>query len=192
MRRLMLAACVVAGLAVMPSSAQAWDANECADWYAKTGQIHEDCKWWTPPPPPEPEQIEVCRDGVIVTIPETAQLPTDTAPPCPVPPTPPEPETPVPPTPPTPPEPPAPETPDTPGPNIPEPLGPDDLEPKEESDIGTPVLVEGKERVPSNEEIVEADTDTLPYTGLPILAMFLLGGALSVGGKWLRGRTFRG
>jgi hypothetical protein len=191
MRRLLLPVCALAAFMLMPSSASAWTPQDCLDHFNETGYVHEDCQgWWNPPPPPPAKEIPVCREGRQLMVPADQVLPTDEvlpniATPCSPPPPPPPPDDEyvppvIPPT--TPPD--TPNIPDT--DVIPPPVEVDD---EPEVDIGEPVSeVGGNEQVPSNPQVVEMDTDTLPYTGAPVLALGLLGGAFALAGFALRRR----
>lgn len=82
MKRTPIALGIVIGVAIMFATmapAGAWDEQECADWYAETGEIHEDCTWWTPPTTaPSTTSTTVVTPSTTVAInPEPAPVDTD-------------------------------------------------------------------------------------------------------------------
>jgi hypothetical protein len=174
--RLKKYAILVAALAaflVFAAPVMAWTPQDCADWYAQTGEIHPDCTNWTPPPPEIPP---------VVTPPETPPVvppvPPETPPVPPVQPQPPAPPV----TPETPPVPPVvpdtppvvPETPTPPG----EVVGVEDVKPNK---IKAEVPVEKATPVTTNAQ-------ELPFTGLPLVGLALGGLGLSAGGAALKRR----
>lgn len=200
MRKLLTIA-VIAGAAVaatIPSTASAWThcgtpqaESDCPPIHACVdGVLTEvpDNGQYTPAEEcaPPPKTITVCLNGEEITVPENEMPAGATEGECaPVVPPPNQPEAPVPgPTPPTP------DTPDT--DTIPPPV--EDTPPEGEGHVGTPGLVKGKEQstpenLPIEEERVAADTDTLPYTGLGLGFVALLGAVLLAVGLIGRRRT---
>lgn len=190
MKRLMpLAVAAIAVLALIPSSAMAWDADDCAAYYEQTGLIHPDCQWWTPPPPPP--NVTVCVNGETVTVPED-QVPEGAVPgECAVVPPPEQPpeQPPVQP-------PPPPEQPDQ--PNLPDTeVVPDEERPTAHTpprgDIGRPVhVVAGVEQAEAPEQVEQAAATELPYTGLNLPIVAALGAVMAFGGFAVRRAADRG
>jgi outer membrane biosynthesis protein TonB len=164
------AALAAVGSLALAAPAMAWDEQECADWYAEHGTVHEDCQ--SPPPPPEEEQPPVA--------------PSPTPPPAP-------PAPPAPPVPASPPQSPAaPEAPPTPPEQAPEKQGKPDRGPrastkgKQEQRSGGAVQAQPAATVTQTES---ATAGTLPYTGVPAGLLGLGGAGLAAAGAALRRRV---
>jgi outer membrane biosynthesis protein TonB len=164
------AALAAVGSLALAAPAMAWDEQECADWYAEHGTVHEDCQ--SPPPPPEEEQ------------PPVAPSPTP-APPVPASP----PQSPA-----TPPQSPAaPEAPPTPPEQAPEKQGKPDRGPrastkgKQEQRSGGAVQAQPAATVTQTESATAGGT--LPYTGVPAGLLGLGGAGLAAAGAALRRRV---
>jgi LPXTG-motif cell wall-anchored protein len=167
---------VVVLLGLSAPAAMAWDAQECADWWAEHGTVHPDChpiekKHPTPPPapvpPPPPPPAPVAPAPVAPAPAPVAPAPVAPAPVAPAP-------APVAPA-------PAPKSDTAP------------VAPKQENH-GVKGKVETREEVATAPvAMFQADTSpstgTLPLTGANALIQVLLGGFSLAGGGFLFRRT---
>lgn len=177
MRKLLIGLTVVASL-VFAAPAMGWDQQECDEWYDKYGTPHQDCE--APPKPPEEEAPPV----VVPPVTPPVVTPPSVTPPAPlvVPPTP----TPTPPV-----APPAEdEVPDLTddSPDVPEKSDRDEGEAGQTEDRRDRLNIPAAPQVQTR-TVSSTDSDTLPYTGIPVGLGALLGAGLMAGGALMRRRN---